>query len=99
MGSESPAASRVKLLLAFAAIYVLWGSTYLAIRLAIDTVPPFLMAGGRFLIAGGILFVWSAWQGVPRPSRRQVRNAALAGVPLFVMGNGGVTWAQQSVPS
>lgn len=99
MGSESPAPSRVKLLLAFAAIYVLWGSTYLAIRLAIDTIPPFLMAGTRFLIAGAALHALAARSGLPRPSARQWRNAALGAIPLFVLGNGGVTWAEQAVPS
>src|SRR5688572_6993966 len=99
MGIDRAPASRIKLVLAFAAIYFLWGSTYLAIRLAIDTLPPFLMAGGRFLMAGGALFLWSVWQKTPRPTGRQWRNAALAGIPLFVMGNGGVTWAELTVPS
>lgn len=99
MGIESPAPSRVKLLAAFAAIYILWGSTYLAIRLAIDTIPPFLMAGVRFLIAGSALYALGAPAGVPRPSARQWRNAAIGAVPLFVFGNGGVTWAEQAVPS
>jgi drug/metabolite transporter (DMT)-like permease len=99
MGSESPAPSRVKLLLAFAAIYVLWGSTYLAIRLAIDTVPPFLMAGSRFLAAAAALYALGVPSGIPRPSARQWRNAAIGAVPLFVIGNGGVTWAEQAVPS
>jgi drug/metabolite transporter (DMT)-like permease len=87
------------LLLAFAAIYVLWGSTYLAIRLAIDTLPPFLMAGSRFLVAGAILFAFGRRSGRPMPSARHWWNAAVASVPLFVLGNGGVTWAEQAVPS
>jgi drug/metabolite transporter (DMT)-like permease len=99
MESESPAPSRVKLFLAFAAVYVLWGSTYLAIRLAIDTIPPFLMAGGRFLAAGAALYVLGVPSCLPRPSARQWRNAAIGAIPLFVMGNGGVTWAEQAVPS
>ncbi|QJW93202.1 EamA family transporter [Frigoriglobus tundricola] len=97
MGSEPP--SRIKLLLAFAAIYVLWGSTYLAIRLAIDTLPPFLMAGTRFLIAGSALYALSHRQAGPRPTGRHWRNATVAAVPLFVIGNGGVTWAEQAIPS
>ena len=97
MGTEPP--SRVKLVLAFATIYVLWGSTYLAIRIAVDTLPPFLMAGLRFLFAGAALYALGVRTGAPRPTGRQWRNAALASVPLFVMGNGGVTWAQQAVPS
>jgi drug/metabolite transporter (DMT)-like permease len=65
MGSEKPGATRIRLLLAFAAIYVLWGSTYLAIRLAIETLPPFLMAGSRFLIAGVALYAYSSRSGRP----------------------------------
>lgn len=95
MPTEPP---RAKLLLAFAAIYLLWGSTYLAIRLAIDSIPPFLMAGARLLLAGAVLYAIGARPGA-RPTRRHWRNAALASVPLFVIGNGGVTWAELTVPS
>lgn len=99
MGTESPPASRVKLILAFACIYVVWGSTYLAIRVAVETLPPFLMAGTRFLLAGTFLYTLGARRGSPRPTARQWRNAVIAGVPLFVMGNGGVSWAEQTFPS
>ena len=99
METSPPEPSRTKLFLAFAAIYLLWGSTYLAIRLAIDTLPPFLMAGSRFLVAGAALYLFASRSGSPRPSPRQWRNAAFASVPLFVMGNGGVTWAEREVPS
>ncbi|QEL15024.1 EamA family transporter [Limnoglobus roseus] len=99
MGSQSSEPSRTKLLLAFATIYLLWGSTYLAIRLAIDTIPPFLMAGCRFLLAGAILYAIGVRNGLPRPPRRHWRNAAIGSVLLFVVGNGGVTWAEQAVPS
>lgn len=99
MGTESPPASPVKLILAFACIYVVWGSTYLAIRLAVETLPPFLMAGTRFLLAGAFLYVWSARRGSPQPTARHWRNAVIAGIPLFVMGNGGVSWAEQTFPS
>ena len=61
------AGPRWKLLAAFAAVYVIWGSTYLAIRFAIDTLPPFLMAGVRFLIAGAVLYGWARLHGAPRP--------------------------------
>lgn len=97
MGIESP--SRVKLVLAFACIYLVWGSTYLAIRVAVETLPPFLMAGTRFVLAGAFLYAWGTRRGVPRPTARQWRNAVIAGVPLFVMGNGGVSWAEQKFPS
>jgi drug/metabolite transporter (DMT)-like permease len=99
METESSEVPRTKLLLAFAAIYLLWGSTYLAIRLAIDTIPPFLMAGSRFLLAGAVLYAFSARSGAPKPPPRHWRNAAIASVPLLVLGNGGVTWAERAVPS
>lgn len=89
----------VPLTLGFAAIYILWGSTYLAIRFAIETLPPFLMAGTRFLIAGGLLFMWARSRGVALPSRTQLRQAAIVGVLLLLGGNGGVVWAEQWVPS
>jgi drug/metabolite transporter (DMT)-like permease len=99
MGSKKPGVTRTRLLLAFAAIYVLWGSTYLAIRLAIDTLPPFLMAGSRFLVAGAALYAYSSRSGRPTLSTRHWWNAAVASVLLFVLGNGGVTWAEQTIPS
>jgi drug/metabolite transporter (DMT)-like permease len=99
MGTDRPRVSRVNLVLAFACIYVLWGSTYLAIKLAVETLPPFLMAGARFLLAGGFLYALGVQQGSPRPTGRQWRNALIAGVPLFVMGNGGVVYAEQTFPS
>lgn len=99
MENDAPVHSRTKLLLAFAAIYILWGSTYLAIRIAIETIPPFLMAGFRFLVAGSVLYAWGSRRGTPRPTRAHWRNAAIASVPMFVFGNGGVTWAEQTVPT
>ena len=84
---------------AFAIVYVVWGSTYLAIRVAIETMPPFLMAGTRFLVAGGVLFAWLLLRGVPMPSRLHWRNSAIVGVLLLLGGNGLVVWAEQSVPS
>jgi drug/metabolite transporter (DMT)-like permease len=85
--------------LAFASIYIIWGSTYLAIRIAIETMPPFLMAGSRFLIAGALLFVWAMARGEPRPSRIHLRPIVIIGGLLLLGGNGGVTWAEQTVPS
>ncbi len=82
-----------------AAIYILWGSTYLAIRFAIETLPPFLMAGTRFLVAGGLLSLWARSRGVALPNRAQMRHAAVVGVLLLLMGNGAVVWAEQWVPS
>ena len=83
---------------AFAAIYLIWGSTYLAIRFAIETMPPLLMAGVRFLFAGGLLYAWTRLSGTPRPTRMNWRAAALVG-GLLLGGNGAVTWAEQWVPS
>jgi drug/metabolite transporter (DMT)-like permease len=84
---------------AFAAIYLIWGSTYLAIRFAIETMPPLIMAGVRFLIAGGLLYGWTRLRGTPRPTGTNWRAAALIGALLLLGGNGAVTWAEQWVPS
>ncbi len=95
--SESP--SRVKTLLAFAAIYLIWGSTYLAIKAAVHTIPPFLMAGTRFLIAGSLMAAWCAWKREPPANRTEIRQALIVGLFLLVGGNGLVTWAEQRIPS
>ena len=86
-------------LLAFAAVYLIWGSTYLGIRIAIETLPPFLMAGLRFLIAGAVLYAGLRLSGVARPRSSTWRAALLVGSLMMFGGNGLVTWAQQSVPS
>lgn len=92
-------ASRAKLVAAFAAVYVIWGSTYLAIRFAIETIPPFFMAGARFLIAGGVLYAWVRLRGAERPTRAQWGAATIVGGLLLLGGNGAVVWAEQYVPS
>jgi drug/metabolite transporter (DMT)-like permease len=84
---------------AFAAIYVIWGSTYLAIRFAIETMPPFLMAGARFLTAGLLLFGWARLRGADAPTGRQWRASAALGALFLLFGNGGVVWAESRVPS
>jgi drug/metabolite transporter (DMT)-like permease len=91
--------SRVKLVAAFLAVYVIWGSTYLAIRVAIESIPPFLMAGARFLIAGSLLVAWARWRGNQMPTLRELRSAAIVGVLLLMGGNGAVVWSEQRVPS
>ena len=91
--------SRVRLILAFIAVYVVWGSTYLFIRWAVETLPPFLMAGARFAVAGAILYAWAKLRGSPTPSGPEVRGAAIAGLFLLLGGNGAVVWAEQRVPS
>jgi drug/metabolite transporter (DMT)-like permease len=86
---------------ALATVYLVWGSTYLGIALAIESLPPLLMAGARFLVAGAILYaVARRFDGsAARPDRRQWSAALLTGTLLLSIGNGGVSWAQQTVPS
>lgn len=84
---------------AFAIVYVVWGSTYLGMRVAIETLPPFLMAGCRFLVAGGVLFALLRLRGAPAPGRLQWRTGWISGFLLLVSGNGLVVWAEQTVPS
>lgn len=99
--AEQPAAvpARWLILLAFAAVYLIWGSTYLAIRVAIESLPPLLMAGGRFVLAGAVLYVVTRACGAARPTWAQVRAASLIGVLLVSVANGGVVWAEQWIPS
>jgi drug/metabolite transporter (DMT)-like permease len=92
-------ASRAQILAAFASIYLVWGSTYLAIRYAVQTIPPFIMGGLRFLISGALLYVWARYRGAPRPTKLHWRNAFIAGGLLLLGGNGAVVWAEQFVPS
>jgi drug/metabolite transporter (DMT)-like permease len=83
-------------------VYVVWGSTYLAIRIAIETLPPFLMGGVRFLVAGAILFAWAVRRGdrlQDAPGRAQWVAATIVGAGLFLGGNGGVVLAEQRIPS
>ncbi len=88
-----------RLLAAFGALYVIWGSTYLAIRFAIETLPPLLMASARFLVTGSLLYVWARSRGAPRPTRSQWKSAVVVGGLLFVAGNGSVVVSEQWVAS
>jgi drug/metabolite transporter (DMT)-like permease len=90
---------RLKLISAFASVYVVWGSTYLAIRLAIETIPPLLMAGFRFIIAGSIMYVWGRVRTKERPTRVHWKSAAIVGLMLLLVGNGGLSWSEQLIPS
>lgn len=90
---------RAALFSAFGAVYLIWGSTYLAIRFAIETLPPFLMAGTRFLVAGSVLYAWCRSRGAPRPEPAHWKAASVSGFFMLFMGVGGVTWAEQIVPS
>lgn len=91
--------SRARIGAAFLAIYLIWGSTYLAIRLAVATLPPFLMAGTRFLTAGLLLFAWLGMRGEYRATLREWRDATIVGGLMLLGGNGVVSWAEQFVPS
>lgn len=92
-------ASRPLVIAAFAAVYIIWGSTYLAIRFAVEELPPFLTGGARFLVAGSLLFAWAALRREPLPARPQARSAAIGGLFLLLGGNGAVVWAEQRVAS
>jgi drug/metabolite transporter (DMT)-like permease len=99
MSSPKAAPRRGQLLLAFFLLYVIWGSTYLAIRYAIETLPPFLMAGLRFTLAGTLMYALMRWRGAPNPPLSQWWRLGLIGVFLFLGGNGFVVWAEQYITS
>ena len=91
--------SRAQIIAAFASIYLIWGSTYLAISYAVQTIPPFLMGGLRFVVSGAALCAWARYRGAARPTLIHWRNAIIAGAFLLLGGNGAVVWAEQFVPS
>ena len=86
--SESPSSSRAAFVLAFAVLYIVWGSTYLGIRIAVESLPPFRMASGRFLVAGGLLLGWLRLRGGPWPTAEQWRVNGVIGLFLLLGGNG-----------
>lgn len=90
---------KTKLWIALLALYIVWGSTYLAIRFSVETIPPFLHAALRFFISGAILFVWRRMAGDPAPTLSNWKSTAIVGAGLLLGGNGLVAWAEQSVPS
>src|SRR6187200_2662141 len=98
-GRMSRPPRRSAIILAFAALYIIWGSTYLGILLAIRSIPPLLMAGTRFLFAGLILFLCARVGGAVRSKPGEWRTALIVGACLLLCGNGGVTLAEQYVPS
>jgi len=91
--------ARWKILLAFSIIYLVWGSTYLAIRIGVLEMPPFLMAGIRFTVAGLALYAWMRITGIPSPSWRQWKAAAVLGALMFLLDYACLFWAEQRVPS
>lgn len=80
-------------------VYIFWGGTYLAMKFAIETMPPFMMAGIRFMTAGAIVYAWQMARGAQQPTVTHWKNAAIVGGLLLLGGNGGVVWAEQMVPS
>ena len=102
--SESPhgtleRTTRSKLVLGFLCVYIVWGSTYLAIRWGVETIPPFAMGAMRFLVAGGSMYAYCRVRGAARPTLLEWRNAAIIGALLLFFGNGAVSWAEQRVSS
>ncbi len=85
--------------IALIAVYIVWGSTYLAIRFAIETIPPFMSAGIRFLVSGAILYFWRRLSGDPAPKKVEWRSASIIGLLLLLGGNGMLVWAEQRIPS
>ncbi len=95
--SQKP--SRISIILAFAAVYIIWGSTYLGIKYAIQTIPPLLMSGVRYFIAGLIVYLIAISTGAPAPKKIHWRNTFIIGALLVLMGNGGVALAESLIPS
>jgi drug/metabolite transporter (DMT)-like permease len=91
--------ARWKTLLAFAVIYFVWGSTYLAVRVGVREVPPFLLASLRFLVAGALLLAWAILRGQRTPTRREWASALALGILIFVLDYGLLFWAERRVPS
>lgn len=90
---------KTKVWAALLAVYIVWGSTYLGIRFAVETIPPFFHAAVRFLIAGTFLFIWRRMAGDPAPTRSQWKSAVIVGGLLLVGGNGLISLAEVSIPS
>jgi drug/metabolite transporter (DMT)-like permease len=93
------APSRLAVVIAFAAIYLVWGSTYIAIQFAVFTLPPFLMAGTRFTVAGALMYAYARYRGDGPPSLANWHSALIVGGLLLLGGNGAVSWAVQRIPS
>ena len=90
---------RAKIILGFATLYLIWGSTYLGIRYAVETIPPFLMMGIRHFTAGAVVYAWARQRGAVAPTRKQWGYAVIAGAMLFLGGHGSLAWAEQKIPS
>ena len=99
MTRDDPLVRSIRLWAAFAAIYLIWGSTFLAIRFVLETMTPFLGAGLRFLFAGVLVYAWLRWRGAKCPTAAHWWMALVAGSTMILVGYGAVFWAQQTVPS
>jgi drug/metabolite transporter (DMT)-like permease len=97
-GTTRVRANRTAVIFSFIAIYLIWGSTYLAIRYAVETIPPLYTAGIRHLLAGGVLFAWCLLKGL-RPTAAQIRASVVIGFFFFLLGHGMLHWAETRVPS
>jgi drug/metabolite transporter (DMT)-like permease len=91
--------ARWRVISAFAAVYIIWGTTYLAIRFAVETIPPFLMGGLRFILAGLLLYGWTRFRGVGRPEPSHWKPAIISGVLMVAVAQGTVVWAEQYIAS
>src|SRR5947199_9438162 len=94
-----PAPTKIRIVIALAALYLIWGTTYLGIRFAIETIPPFLMAGTRFLIAGLIMYAIAWSQGIGKSSWANWRTSLIIGACLVLCGNGGVSVSEKYIDS
>jgi|KBSMisStandDraft_5_1062788.scaffolds.fasta_scaffold62980_3 drug/metabolite transporter (DMT)-like permease len=91
--------NNLKVLLAFAAIYLIWGSTYLALRIGVETVPPFFLSALRFTFAGVLLYIWCLWKGEEQPDFSSLKKNAICGILMLFGGTSSVAWAEQYLPS
>ena len=97
--TQAARSERAKLIAAFTAVYVVWGSTYFAIKVAVETIPPLTAAGVRFVLAGVILFGWARFRGAPWPTRAQWLNLGRLGALMFLPTYAALFWAERTVPS
>src|SRR5712664_2244305 len=97
--SSMAAPKKTLIIIAFAALYLIWGSTYLGIRFSIETIPPFLMAGARFVLAGMIMYAIAWSQGISKSSWANWRTSFIIGACLLLAGNGGVTISEKYIDS
>src|SRR5262245_51516400 len=92
-------ASKLSVFLAFAAVYIIWGSTYVAVIISLRSIPPFVLSGFRFLIAGIILYLWCRSRGEAKPNADALQKNAVCGILMLFGGSVSVAWAEQFMPS